>query len=145
MTDQIRQKIEFSLDIFQEFPKVSDKLLVDKLITKNISQQDSWKLIFFVPLAFNRILMSSSGVTFSNKYTIEIKGKSSSTNFLKDEPFFQQTINIAMSQSKYCQEYWTNIISRSVELKAINQALYAGSNIEDLLLSPPVLALPIEN
>jgi hypothetical protein len=114
-------------------------------MSKNISQQDAWRIVCFVPLAFNRTLMHSSGVAFSDEYIVEVQGKTRVKKSLKNEIFFQETLNIALSQSSYCQEYWTNIISRSVELKAINQALHAGSNLEDLLLSSPILVLPAED
>ncbi|MGB3206866.1 MAG: hypothetical protein WBB28_17930 [Crinalium sp.] len=145
MTNQIKQIIESSLSVFQEFPQVNNKVIVEKLISQGISRQDAWRIVCFVPLAFNRILMHSSGVAFSNECIIEVQGKTKITKQLKDEPFFQETLSIALSQSSYCQEYWMNLVSRSVELKAINQSLYAGSNLEDLLLSSPILVLPTED
>ena len=145
MTNQTNQIIHVSLDIFQEFYQANDRLVVEQLTSRNISQQDAWKLVYFVPLAFNRILMSSSGIIFSDKFIIQRQEESSTTKILKDEPFFRESINIALSQRNYCQDYWRNIISRSVELKVINQALHAGSNIEDLLLSSPILVLPVDD
>jgi hypothetical protein len=145
MADQTKQIIESSLSVFQEFPQATDRVIVEKLISKNISRQDAWRIVCFVPLAFNRTLMHSSGVAFSDECIIEVQGKTKVTKPLKDEPFFQEALSIALSQSSYCQEYWMNLVSRSVELKAINQALHAGSNLEDLLLSSPILVLPVED
>jgi hypothetical protein len=141
MTDTIANIITSSLDVFQDSPEASDSLLVEKLMSRNIPLEDAWKVVHFTPLAFSRILMLSTGVTFSDKYIIKDREGKSFTKLFSDEPFFEESLKIAVLQSHYCEDYLINIVSRSPELQAINQALHAGSNIEDLVVGSPILSL----
>jgi hypothetical protein len=136
--------IEHSLDIFQQHPQATDVEIVYLLVSKQISPQDAWKLVSLVPLAFGRVLMDTSGASFSDKCIMETNGKKPQEKLLKNEPFFQEAVNIARSQGSHCREYWINIVVRSGEIKSINQALHAGSNIEDLVLAPPIIRLPVK-
>jgi hypothetical protein len=136
--------IKHSLDIFQEHPQGTDVEIVYLLVSKQISHQDAWKLVSFLPLAFGRVLMNSSGASFSDKYIMDINGKKPQEKLLKNEPFFHESMSIARDRGSYCQEYWTNIITRSAEINSINQALHAGSNLEDLVLAPPIIRLPVK-
>jgi hypothetical protein len=95
--------IEHSLDIFQQHPQATDVEVVCLLVSRQVSHQDAWKLASFVPLAFGRVLMNSSGTSFSDKYIMDINGKKPQEKLLKNEPFFQESMSIARDRESYCQ------------------------------------------
>jgi hypothetical protein len=91
------------------------------------------RLVVFLPLAFGRRLLQD--VTFDATF---LDGPV--TRPLADEPVF--TMAIARAAVAHRGEV-ERIALRSSEFNAVNQALYGGSKLSDLVLGPVALAEPL--
>jgi hypothetical protein len=99
------------------------------------------ELVEFVPLAFGRSLMDGMGIAFDDEYVrIDAEGHERLRRKLLDEPIYRQALRIAPQVlATEGQEAFLSIAGRSAEFQAVNEALHAGSNPEDLQASAPVM------
>ena len=135
--------IEQSLDVFYENQQADDEQIFYSLKQKGWDEITCSKIIAFVPIAFCRLLLHSSGVSFSEYYIImQSDTKVKQKKRLDSEPFFKIAFNIAILKSKACdQNYFMSVATRSSEFNVVNSALNRGSILEDLILTPLVVFL----
>ncbi len=131
--------IEQSFEIFLAHHHRADEPIYSSFKKKGWDEITCSKVLVFVPLAFCRLLLYSSGVSFS-EYYINMQSDTKEKIKLSSEPFFDTAFNIAISKSKiFNKDYFMAIAKRSSEFNVINRSLNQGSNLEDLILTPPVV------
>jgi hypothetical protein len=91
------------------------------------------RLLVFLPLAFGRRLLHD--VAFDETF---LDGRDARP--LASEPVFVAAVERAAIANRVEVE---RIALRSSELNAVNQALYAGSELADLVIGPPALPVPL--
>ncbi len=113
-------------------------ILIALLIRAGLSKSEAESTTRFVPLAFGREVLKGAGVHFSDTYILD-----GSELRLQDDPYFADAAFLAPVIAKETgPEVITRVALLSSEFQAINNALNAGSSIEGLVLSPPVMSWP---
>ncbi len=140
MTESARK----TASLMEELPNADDAEIAEKLMTCGIAEAEAHELILFVPLAFGRYAFRNSGATFSSHFALVAYGRVIAKLPLSEEPAFN-------SAWKAATEFFNNpeghnylaIAGRSAEIRAINEALHKGSEVKNLLLSDPLVSLPL--
>jgi hypothetical protein len=140
---QAEEFVEKSLSTFQEGKNFNNREIVNRLAAHGINEEIAWRIICFVPLAFCRVMLQSSGVHFAPTYLL----KSSAVEFeeekvLAEEPFFEAAVKVAQSKiGSTSGDFFLAVAGRSAEFHVINTALNDGSQLENLVLTSPIIIL----
>ncbi len=142
----LRQLIIYSLNTLLKYSNSEDIEIFNILILQGIDKNIAKKIIQFVPLAFCRVILESSGIVFSNYYQVsEYNGEISELRPLQDEEVFNEAIAIAIANSSsLCGDELLVIAGRSAEFNVINELLNEGAFMNELELIP-TLMLPFPN
>jgi hypothetical protein len=117
----------------------SDADIVRDLVSQGASAADAERLVDFAPIAFGRPVLEKLGVRASDEGVI-VGADGERTFRLVDDPIFADAL--ALARAAYTQgsmpaDVFKALALRGAELRAVNDALTAGSRKEDLALSPP--------
>ena len=110
----------------------SDADILDRLESQGVAGWLAQRLVFFLPLAFGRLVLR--GVQLSNDYD------DGTLRRLDADPVY------AAAQERAARAHRGEVERiglRSAEVNAVNNALYAGSRLEDLAAGPPVALSPL--
>jgi hypothetical protein len=134
--------IRRALPILAEHGAGDQSLARVSLIRGGLSRPDAAAAVRFVPLALGRaILLEGLGVVLSDTYLLrnDAAGTREEKN-LADEAFFAETMRLAPALGA---ELGIDVVSavalQSSEVQAVNAALNAGAQAEDLVASLPVV------
>ncbi|MCE7996658.1 MAG: hypothetical protein HEP71_32130 [Roseivirga sp.] len=131
-----QDQIALAVKVFETYPSQGQKGICD-LIGKKTGRADlASDLYRFIPIAYGRLIVQE--VSYPDRYLVEKKGDiaeyafSENTLYVQVEQYITRKIRKPPSQIDML-----NVLNHSPEFDAINQALHAGSKLEDLVLSPP--------
>lgn len=134
----MRAVVEAAIPIFIEHSTADDSSLISGLVASGCDQTTASRLVEFMPLGFTRVMLADSGVKFSQTFVrVQTDGEYSAEILLSDEPVFVAATSVA--QAGVVREEMIAVAGRSAEFHAINEALYKGSQLSNLVCSPPVL------
>jgi Uncharacterized protein conserved in bacteria (DUF2330) len=136
------EAVERAVPIFAKYPVIGFAELREMLRHEGgLAHEDIDQILEFVPLAFGRGFLGDSGVSFADEYVrTDVEGRERMRKKLADEPYFREAAMYApLVMMKMGQEAFSAVALRSSEVRAINEALHAGSALSDLVASPPVL------
>ena len=135
-----REAMERAVPIFARYPDVPFAELRELMRHDGISLEDIESIVEFMPLAFGRSFLGD-GVTFASDYVrTDLQGRERFRKRLSEERWFMEaTMYAPIVMMKMGQDAFASVATRSSEVRAINEALDAGANLEDLVASPPVL------
>jgi hypothetical protein len=88
----------------------------------------------FLPIAYARLLLPDAQL--ADHYRQQTKQGDFTEHKLADNPLYVQIFTYLMLNPPQKGQY-ENLIGYNAELNAINQALNAGSRLEDLIMAPP--------
>lgn len=112
------------------------------LIRNGLSRVEAARTLRFVPLALGRaMLLSGLGMSLSDSYLmINEAAGSREERKLADEPFFAEAMRLAPALgSEFGVDAVSAVALQSFEVRAVNDALNAGAQPEDLVGSMPVV------
>jgi Family of unknown function (DUF6348) len=111
----------------------SDAEILARLESQGVAGWLAQRLVFFLPLAFGRRVLP--GVQLSGEYDSQgtLRG-------LDSDPLYAAALERASQANRAEVE---RIGLRSAEVNAVNNALHAGSQLEDLVVGPPVAVQPL--
>jgi len=85
-------------------------------------------------------MLRSSGIQFSETYFLRSELRVEEEKYFSDESFFQEAVAVAKSKSGLSSgDFFLAVAGKSAEFRAVNNALNAGSCLEHLVLTPPVI------
>ena len=134
----MRDALQRAVAVFRNNPQADDSELVDALCAAGIERSVADAVVVFLPIAFTRVVMQKSGVTFSDAY---IRARSDGT-FSRELSLHEHPVFVAATQlavAGISPDDLTAVAIRSAEMGAINNALHAGSQLADLVMSPVVV------
>lgn len=109
------------------------------LLRAGLSKEQAHDAIRFIPLAFGREVLTGVGVEFSDTY-VRLVGSQQDERALNDEPFFREALALApVVAAEAGFDVFNAIAMQSSEFQALNSALNAGAQVENLVASPPVV------
>lgn len=123
--------VRSALPVFQAHPEATDGQLFVLLTAAGLPATD--QLVAFLPIAYGRRLLEG---LVELPATFLADGREYR---LADDPIYAAADHLARTEATRADV--SAIGLRSAEVSAVNQALNAGSNPADLLLSPPVVTL----
>jgi hypothetical protein len=116
-----------------------DEEIVRALVAEGASPAHAEKLVDFVPIAFGRPVLKRLGVRAEGEGVIVVGG-AERTFRLTDDPVFADALalaNEAYTRGAIAPDVFKSVVMRGAELRAVNEALSAGSHAKDLVLSAP--------
>jgi hypothetical protein len=131
------REIERAIRVFSQHTGSDDAALIEALCRAGIARGKAIRLVEFMPLAFSRALLHGSGVTLSETYVRTLPdGALSPPRPLTGEPDYAEALKAACSG--VAQAEMLAVAGRCAEFQAINRALHAGAELENLECSPPI-------
>jgi len=129
-----------AVPILAEHGATDGALVRVRLIRGGLSPVDAANAVRFVPLALGRaILLGGMGMALSDSYLL-VNGDERTEKALESEPFFAEAVRLAPALGA---EFGIDVLSavglQSSEVQAVNEALHAGAQPEDLVASMPVV------
>jgi len=110
-----------------------------------VTERQIWEIADFVPIALARALLQEMGAKLHDHYVrIDSQGRLRTYRRLEDEPVFREASSLALEVAQREGDALIQLAQYSTEFQAINQALHAGSRVENLDASPPILNGPDE-
>jgi hypothetical protein len=136
----VTEAIHRSVPVFVAYPAADVYTLRGELVKAGIPLTLAADVVEFLPLAVARAVLDGMGVRFEDYYIRRTaQGQVIGQKPLMDEPVFREGLAVAGELSGMGDEAFMALVSRSSEYRAINKALNAGSQPEDLVCSPPVM------
>jgi hypothetical protein len=118
--------------------ELDDDAVIERLVAGGHSRRDAGLAVVFLPLAFGRSLLAPLGVEIA---ATAMLGETEIV--LADDPLYRAAADhAARVHASGPDELFRALAFRSSEVSAVNQALNAGSQAADLVLSSPMIPLP---
>jgi hypothetical protein len=132
--------IRRALPVLAEHGGIDRTLLRVRLVRAGLSRWEAVAAMRFIPLALGRsILLEGLGIALPDSYLL-VNGDAREERKLAGEPFFRGTAFIARTlAADYGPSLLGQVALLSPEVQAVNEALNAGSQPQDLVASPPVV------
>ncbi|MBK5722044.1 hypothetical protein JGH11_14285 [Dysgonomonas sp. Marseille-P4677] len=126
-----------------------EELIEKELVKNGLSIPDAQKAIMFIQLAFGRAFLKKiTTAEFPDEAIIKDKDEKEFKIDLNSEPFYTEAYILAeriIEKGCVNKEHFQNIVVKSAELNAYNNALSEGVDPEDLnniRFAPPIIYLP---
>lgn len=131
----MQAELKRALVVFRENPSASEEELLEALCAVEIERTLAIAIIQFMPAAFMRVQFRDGGPHFSDSY-IRFRGdRTDSRKYpLAQEPVFNAAIELAAAGVP--REETLSVLRRSPEYAALGNALRAGEQAGDLVMSP---------
>ncbi len=136
---ELNDAIKKTIEIFHENTQEDDEAIIKKLVESGIEEPFANRLINFITTAFCLVMYEGTDANFQHFYVFfDEKGNVSEPLFLIDEPVFAEAYKIARQEfnEKGTDERYLSIASRDAGYKVLQQAIEAGSNLNDLQFAP---------
>jgi len=141
----MNQVIAEAVAVFREFPKESDVEILSRLVEMGCERVMAARLVEFIPMAYCRVLLADSGVTFSDSFRRKLSDGSLSANrLLEEEPLWAEVLSFAKEERRagVSGEALLVVAARSAEFDAVNQLANRGSRLEHLVMTPIIFQWP---
>jgi hypothetical protein len=127
------KKLAEFIEVFHNNRQADNVTMAKILISKGIDEEIAWKVINFMPIAFNRVMLASEEINFKTTYVVLIDDSTQMKKSLIEEDIFNQSILLAQSKiGNMSGDIWLSVAGRSAEFHVINELLKSGSQLKDL-------------
>lgn len=141
MPIDVHEAARWGVAAFVSNPNADDTTLRGLLVEAGVPFRLAMRVLVFLPLAFARVLLATNGPRFSDECAyLDASGEVVARGELSKEPVFAAALELARHASR---DEMQTIALRSGEINALNQALHAGSQMENLVFAPPSLYLDV--
>jgi hypothetical protein len=137
--------ISTAVRILRESPDSSDEEIFVALVRAGIERKDAARLVEFLPIAYCRLLLGSSGVCFSDTFQRRTPGGDTSAELpLTSESIWVEISDFAKAEVHHGvpRDEWLALAGRSAEFAVINQLLNQGAKLTNVALTPVLLSWP---
>ena len=139
----VERAIRRAVPVLAERAGYDPGVLAGWLILAGLTKQEAHDAQRFIPLAFGREVLNGTGVTLPDTY-VRADANGQQERALKDEPFYTEAMRLAPAiASELGMEVFSAVAFQSAELHAVNNALNAGSQPEDLVAGAPLIECEI--
>ena len=137
----MNENISKAVAIFRTSPYSEDVEVYRRLTADGVDPQVAARLVEFLPIAYSRLILASSGARFSNTFRRMLSDGTHQTRLLSSEPVWNAAVAFALGEAErnVPGRDLIAVAAHSAEFHAANQLLQKGSKLEDLILTPPVL------
>ena len=117
--------------------ELDDEAVIARLVADGHAERDARLAVAFLPLAFGRSLLGPLGVELAATAML-----GDAEVVLADDPLYRAAADhAARVHESGPNDLFRALALRSAEVSAVNQALNAGSQAADLVLSPPMISV----
>lgn len=118
-----------------EAPGLSDDEVAQSMIAHGCPPNSAVDATRFLPLAFGRQFLNGLGISFAEKYWLfSSEGKIDEEGLLPEHSLFKTALELAPALMS--KPVVSNIVVRSSEVNAVNNAMNNGSQPSNLRLAP---------
>ncbi|HUT92848.1 MAG TPA: DUF6348 family protein [Thermoguttaceae bacterium] len=133
----LRDKVLLTIQTFREHPSLETDEITDVLVGRNIDRRQAEMLVALVPVAYGRTVLQRAKVSFTDRFVlVNSETHEERRSRLSAEPVFKIAMLFAhdeITSRGVGRDAMLAVAGRSPELDAINQALHAGSRLEDMV------------
>jgi hypothetical protein len=127
------KKLSEFIEIFHANRENNNIVIAEILISNGVNEEIAWKIIYFMPVAFNRVMFASEKMNFPNTYISLVDDNIQIENSFTEEEIFNQSILLAQSKiGNMSGDKWLSVAGRSAEFHVINELLKSGSQLKDV-------------
>jgi hypothetical protein len=142
MATELEIHIQTYIDYLLSHPCADDDAVVDAMAQEGIGHYRALELVIWVPMALAHAMLEGPDLTFPRTFRLMSEdGQKFTRRKLSDEPVYVETRRISTSKGISRKDFAV-IARRSSEFNAINNALFGGSRLQDLVLSETVVLFP---
>jgi hypothetical protein len=139
----IVQGIRKAVETFRDSPGLADNEAYRALVTDGVDAHLAARLVEFLPIAYCRLILENSGVKFSEVFH-RARPVGIAEHSFASEPVWSVAVKFARAEIRdgTSGERRLAVAGRSAEFRAANKLLNQGSDLHDIVLSPPLLNWP---
>ncbi|HEV3040934.1 MAG TPA: hypothetical protein VHA33_24415 [Candidatus Angelobacter sp.] len=144
-TEAIVSCISRAVQLFRSTPALKDEEMFRVLVQEDMEPRVAAHCVEFLPLAYSRMLLMEAGSTrFPQSFLRVLPNGKFKTHRFDSEPIWNAIVSFAKTERKSitAAKDLLAIAGRCAIFNAVNDALHAGSKLQDLLLSEPALLWP---
>jgi hypothetical protein len=131
----IRDVVEQYARVVTNNPSVVDDEIEAALVSAGCSRVDTHMVIQLAPIAFGRLILDGLGCKIHPELIFfDTNGEVISRTRCVDDPVYVEVAQLAAARPDLARA----VATKSSELRAVSNALDAGSQVSDLVLSPPI-------
>jgi hypothetical protein len=134
--------IILAVNTFRNYPALTDEAIYHKLVKHGLSRVVAARLVEFLPSAYCRVILESTGARFAESFRRKRRdGTISHEIELKSDPIWNAVIAFAQKDvnAGLSREAKLRLAGRSAEFQAANKLLYQGSKLENIAFTSAVL------
>jgi len=133
----LRDKVLLTIQTLREQPSSHESEISEMLLRSDIDRREAEMLVALVPVAYGRLFFQGAGVSFTDRFVlVNSQTHEEQRGRLSAEPVFKIATLVAqdeMASRRVDRDAVLHVAGRSPEFDAINQALHAGSRLENLV------------
>jgi hypothetical protein len=118
------------------------KNATEDLVALGMTGSQATLLYSLITLAFGRTVLQKMGLTLPVQFWLHRADGAREKCALADYPIYREALAVAQAQRQLSGEQVWTIAWQSPELRAVNEALKADSNRNNLAFEMPVVVLP---
>jgi hypothetical protein len=140
----MNESISKAVTVIRKLPFEDDDQVYRAVIASGVETQLAARLVEFLPIAYCRLILASSGARFSNTFRRVLPDGTFAEQLLSAEPVWNAVVGFAEGEKERNVPAGDllAVAARSAEFDAANQLLKSGSKLENLCFEPPVLLRP---
>jgi hypothetical protein len=140
----MHESISKAVKVFRGNPNMEDEEVFHSLVKQGMERQLAARIVEFLPIAYSRLVLGKSGARFSDVFQRNIPGEEVIEKPLSEEPVWHAALDFGRAEiSRGISGHELLLLAaHSAEFRAANQLLNAGSKLEKLVFTPPVLTWP---
>lgn len=135
-----------AITIFRDMPEIPDHEAFHALVDSGVDRVRASRLVEFVPMAYCRAVLGTSGAKFPDVYhRMQSNGEKSPARALSSEPVWVAAIAYAREEIKagVSLTQLVTIARRSAEYAVANDLLHdKTAKLKDLVFTAPILMWP---
>lgn len=129
---------------FRSSPNLRDDEVFGALVKQGAPPGIAARIVEFLPMAYCRLILSRSGARFSDTFRRGLPDGGTQEKPLSSEPVWRAIVDFARAEVELgvSGRDLLLVAIHSAEFHAANQLLSAGSRLENLVFTSPVLMWP---
>jgi hypothetical protein len=142
----LNKMIPRAAELLRKWRHLTDEDILQKLIEQGIQPNTALRLVEFLPMAYARLILQPSGARFPDTFRRVSCDGTLQEFYLGDEPVWNAALAFAQSEiarGASASELLT-LAGRSAEFQAANDLLNRGSEIKNIVFTPPVLTWKVD-
>ena len=140
----LNDAIAKAVTIFRKSPDLDECGRFRHLVSDGIERRVAARLVEFLPIAYERVLLADSGVRFPDLFERNLPGGAHDKRLLSSEPVWNVSLEFARNEQS-CGVSKQDIMAlagRSAEFHAANELLRNGGRLDGIGFVPSLMLWP---